>query len=41
MRLNSAAQALDQLLIPSEAKGKSKASLMRAMECFNTKEIYP
>ncbi|KAK9898323.1 magnesium-dependent phosphatase-1 [Cystobasidium minutum MCA 4210] len=38
---DAAAQALDQLLIPSEKKGKGKATLMRAMECFNTKEIYP
>jgi len=38
---DSAAQALDQLLIPSASKGKGKPTLMRAMECFNTKEIYP
>lgn len=36
----AAEQALDQLLIPSGEIDKDK-KLMRAMECFDVREIYP
>ncbi|KAL7008053.1 hypothetical protein EMMF5_002235 [Cystobasidiomycetes sp. EMM_F5] len=35
----AAEQALDQLLIPQSSR--PEAGLIRAIECFNTKEIYP